>query len=104
MATFKNKGFVVTDTEEELLAAGVLTIVHSLYISNSSNGTIAYVTVKFVDSSDSDKEYVLINNAPIKPGSSLIFDKPINLEINDSLRIVGSDNDLLNSFLSIMEM
>ena len=104
MATFKNTGYNITDTETELVAASVLTIVHSLYISNTSNGTTGYVTVKFVDNSDSDKEYVLINNAPIKPGSSLIFDKPINLELNDSLRIVGSDNDLLDSFLSIMEM
>jgi hypothetical protein len=103
--SFKNRGLEITEAEQVIYTVpeNTETVIHSLFIANVAEGHKGFVTITINDYSEV-KDYPILYRAPVNPGSTLTFDKPINLETGDSLKISGSSNDTLTAFLSILEI
>jgi hypothetical protein len=100
--SFKNAVSVVTTTVSVLYTSTGESILHGIFLANII-GTQVTGTVIFYDAS-STTEYYILFNSPILPGSTLVFDKPINLETGDQIRLVASDADSISAFTSILEI
>lgn len=101
--SFKNAGLLVTTTDSVLyISTGKTSVLHGIFLANII-GTQITGTVTFHDAS-SGSEYNILYNAPILPGSTLVFDKPINLESDDSITVMASDTNSINAFASILEI
>jgi hypothetical protein len=115
--SFKNAGIrlQVADTFTELYRTPLLkeSVVHALYIANTlpNNGLSAdvKVTVK-IAVADPDPliltpyEVIVINDATVKPGNSLVFDKPINLAANQYITIsCNTGGQVCHVFASVLE-
>jgi len=103
-SAFKNAGMTVitADTSSANLytaPSGGTAVIHALYISNKSVTNYGNVDVKITTDGGSTF-YHIAKSVQIEPENTLILDKPVNLEANDILRIVGE----LNSDSSTPEM
>jgi hypothetical protein len=103
--TFKNAGLAATTTLTTIYTAPASTdgVVNAIFLANTSNSDIVLADIVVNDASASTA-YTVLHRASIKPGSSLVFDKPINLEPNDSLQVKASANSKLTAFISILEI
>jgi hypothetical protein len=103
--TFKNAGLAATTTLTSIYTAPASTdgVVNAIFLANTSNSDIVLADIVVNDASASTA-YTVLHRASIKPGSSLVFDKPINLEPNDSLQVKASANSKLTAFISILEI
>ena len=111
-STFKNAGMAVVTTDNSsanlYTATGVTAVIHALYISNKSSTNIANVDVKVtVDGGTTFRHIGKSLSIPVE--NTLVLDKPINLEANDVIRIVGEvnvDSSLpdVEVFASILEI
>ena len=99
---FKNAASVVTTTTSVLYTSTGESVLHGIFLANII-GTQVTGTVIFHDASSNTEHYILFNS-PILPGSTLVFDKPINLETGDSIRLLASDADSISAFASILEI
>jgi hypothetical protein len=99
---FKNAAKIVTTTASVLYTSTGESVAHGIFLANII-GTQVTGTVIFYDAS-SATEYYILYNSPILPGSTLVFDKPINLEAGDSIRVLSSDVDSISAFASILEI
>jgi len=111
-STFKNAGMSVVTTDDAnanlYTASGVTAVIHALYISNKSSTNTAEVDVKVTTDGGSTFYYVG-KGLFIDVNNTLILDKPINLETNDILRVVGNLNvdssaPDLETYASILEI
>lgn len=103
--SFKNAGAIVSATPGSLIyttPSNATAVVHSLFVANTSS-TPQHITVILVDASSSNS-FRLIHEAPVPTGSTIVFDKPVNLETGDALRVIGSNAGVLHAVLSIMEI
>ena len=102
---FKNKGIDLTDTMQTMYTtpASKESVIHSVFLTNVTEGYEAFVSLSVNDVSAS-QDYKILHRAPVKPGSTLTFDKPINLEAGDSIKVSASDNNLMTAFLSVLEV
>lgn len=82
--------------------AATTSLVHALYISNTGTETLK-VDLKMLDASAATTSS-LITNGVILPGSTLVWDKPINLETLDSLRISPNKNTSTEVVASVLQM
>jgi len=103
--TFKNfRGDVTAATDTVIVpeaggvafsrtrAASSTCVVHAMYISNTDGATSVDVDITVFDGSNS---YYVGYQIPVPAGSTLILDKPINLETLDRLRVrTASANDI----------
>jgi len=107
MATnvFKNSGVAVLATSTDLYTCPVSTaaVIHALYLSNIDGINPANVTIKVYDSSVTT-EYTVGLNLPVPAQSTLVLDKPINLEDGDIIRITASVAGDIEAFASILEI
>ena len=103
--TFKNAGLAATTTLTTIYTAPASTdgVVNAIFLANTSNSDIVLADIVVFDAS-ADASYTVLHRAPIKAGSSLVFDKPINLEPTDSLQVKASVNNKLTAFISILEI
>ena len=111
-STFKNAGMAVVTTDNSsanlYTATGVTAVIHALYISNKSSTNIANVDVKVtIDGGTTFRHIGKSLSIPVE--NTLVLDKPINLEANDVIRIVGEvnvDSSLpdVEVFASILEI
>ena len=111
-STFKNAGMTVVTSDDAnanlYTATGVTAVIHALYISNKSSTNTAEVDVKVTTDAGSTF-YHVGKSLFIDVNNTLILDKPINLEENDILRIVGNLNvdssaPDLEAYASILEI
>ena len=102
-SSFKNYGLdvgVLDDaTGNMYTASGVTAVIHAVYISNKSVTNYGNVDVKITTDGGTTFHHVA-KSTQIEPENTLILDKPVNLEANDILRVVGE----LNSDSSQPEM
>ena len=103
-SAFKNAGTTVVTANTS--AANLYTapangtaVIHALYISNKSVTNYGNVDVKVTTDGGTTFHHVA-KSTQIEPENTLILDKPLNLESNDILRVVGE----LNSDSSQPEM
>lgn len=112
-SSFKNAGLVVGTTDNsgaDLYTApgGGTAVIHALYISNKHDVNVAEVDIKVtIDGGTTFR--VIGKSIEIQPENTLIFDKPINLEAGDKIRIIAALNldstaPDVEAFASILEV
>lgn len=103
--TFKNyRGDVAAATDTVIVpnaggtaftrtrAASSTCVVHAIFISNTDGASSVTVDITVFDGTNS---YYIGYQLPVPAGSTLILDKPVNLEANDRLRVnTASANDI----------
>jgi hypothetical protein len=112
-STFKNAGLDVgtndNSSNDLYTAPGAGTaVIHALYISNKDANNTAQVDIK-VTTDGGTTFYHLGKSIEIQPENTLIFDKPINLESNDKIRVIAALNidstaPDVEAFASILEV
>ena len=102
---FKNKGISITATAQTMYTAPASTqsVVNALFLTNITEGYEGFVTV-IVNDTSASTDYNILYRAPVPPGSTLTFDKPINLEAGDSLKVLATSTSMLTAFLSVLEI
>jgi len=103
--TFINATLAVTTSLVTIYTAPALTesICHSLYFSNIDGVASPNVDIVLYDVSKLT-EFFIGNNLSIPPGATLYFDKPINLEAGDEIRVSASANGDVEAVASILEI
>lgn len=105
-SSFKNAAVNLSSTSRtDLYTTPSLTtsVVHNLTITNVDGTNSANITIEFYDSS-ATTYYKLAYLVPVPAGSTLIFDKPINLEAGDKISLTASVADDLSGFASVMQI
>jgi hypothetical protein len=106
MATFKNATVAIQDTNTNystLYTATGTTVIHAVYISNNSTGSNADVTLEVVDNS-ATINIPILDKVPLRANTTLVLEKPINLEANDSVRMKSNTGCPITAFASVMEV
>jgi hypothetical protein len=105
-SSFKNAAVNLTTTDRTDLyttPSATSAVVHNLTITNIDGVASANITIEFYDSS-ATTYYKLAYVVPVPGGSTLIFDKPINLETGDKISLTASAADDLSGFASILQI
>jgi hypothetical protein len=104
--TFVNAGDVDISTSGDVIftcGSGKQCLIHALYLSNIDGVSAVDATVEVTF--DGGTTYVAIaKTVPIPADSTLILDKPLNLEAGDKLKITSSAAGDLSAFASILEI
>jgi len=83
--------------------SGKQCLIHALYLSNIDGVNAVDATVEVTY--DGGSTYVTIaKTVPIPADSTLVLDKPLNLEAGDKLKITASATGDLSAFASILEI
>lgn len=105
-STFKNAAVNLTSTSRTDLyttPSATTAVVHNLTIANVDGTNSANITIEFYDSS-ATTYFKLAQDVPVPAGSTLIFDKPINLETGDKISLTASAANDLTGFASVMQI
>ena len=102
---FKNKGLALTAVAQTLYTAPAATesVIHAIFLTNISESYEGWVTIVVSDTSES-ADYTILYRAPVPAGSTLTFDKPVNLEAGDSLKALASSTSIMSAFVSVLEV
>ena len=103
--TFKNASRAIAASPGTVVytaPAGVTAVIHTLAVSNVSS-VPENITIHINDASASTS-FRLMKDVPVPVGGTMYFPKPINLEEGDSIRLTSSSTNLLEAFLSILEI
>lgn len=99
---FKRKGASLDSSPSDIYTAPSdgQSVIHSVFVSNTGvdNSELVYISVW-----DGTTDMVVAHGIPVPTNSTLILDKPINLESDDILRMY-SLGGTLDVYLSIMEV
>ena len=103
--TFKNAAKAIGNTATTVYTcpAGTTGVVHAIYISNIHAANDVTVDITVTDTS-ATATFHLAKNLSVPNGSVAIFEKPINLEATDILKLNASAASSLEAFASILEM
>ena len=102
---FKNAGVAIGNTNTTLYTCPVstTTVVHAVCISNVDGENDATVDVLVTDNS-AGSDFYIMKTVDVPADSSLVIEKPINLEAQDILKVKASANGDLQAFASVLEM
>jgi hypothetical protein len=105
MNTFKNAGVAIgtSRTTAYTTPNSTQTVIHALYISNIDGTNDADVTIEATIDGGTTYRH-LAKAVPVPAGSTLILDKPINMEAGDILALTASVAGDLEVFVSILEI
>jgi hypothetical protein len=101
---FRSAGIASVTTSYTTLYTGPANyeaVVHSLYLSNSDTVNTYTVSVR-INIGGGVTAIPLVQNAQIPPGSSLIFDKPINMKASDTIQVLASAGSVISAYASIL--
>jgi hypothetical protein len=103
--TFRNASLAATTSAVSMYTtpASTTSVVHALYLSNIDGVSGRTVDIQVYDSSVTTAFFV-VKAVPVPAGSSLVLDKPINLETGDELRITASSNSAIECHAAILEI
>jgi hypothetical protein len=103
MATsFKNASAAITTSRTDVFTCSTTAaVVHALFLSNIDGTNNVNATVELYDSS-ATTYYKVSYLVPVPAGSTLILDKPINLESGDKLTVTADANSRLTAVTSLM--
>lgn len=82
-------------------AASSTCVVHAIYISNTDGASSVTVDITVFDGSNS---YYVGYQIPVPAGSTLILDKPLNLETTDRLRVRTTSANDVDVVCSVLEI
>lgn len=105
MATglFKNakvSGASTTGTDLYTVPSGKYATVHSIYVTNTYNLEDLYVNIEIINGSDN---YYVAYLYPVQSNMGAIFERPINLEDGEVLKVTASRADSIDAVASILE-
>lgn len=103
--TFKNAGVAIGTSATTLYTApaGTTGIIHAIYISNVDGTNDASVDITVTDTS-AGQTYHIMKTVEVPSDSTLVIEKPINLEAGDILKVKASAASDLEAFASVLEM
>ena len=103
--TFKNAGIAIGTSRTTLYTCPALTqsVIHAMYISNVDGTNDADVTLE-VTTDGGTTYFHVAKLVPVPAGSTLILDKPINLEAGDIIGLTASVAGDLEVFASILDI
>ena len=103
--TFKNQGAALTTGGGIVYTAPAATtsIVHSCYVSNIDGTNSANVDIK-ARATSSDTYFYVAKGIQVPGGSSLVLNKPIDLEATGDVHMTASANSDLETVLGILEI
>ena len=103
--TFKNQGAALTTGGGVVYTApGATTaIIHSCYVSNIDGTSSVDVDIKATARSG-DTYYHVAKAIPVPAGSTLVLDKPIDLEATGDVHMTASANSDAETVLGILEI
>jgi hypothetical protein len=103
--TFKNAGIEVLASRTTLYTcpAATTAVIHALYLSNVDGTNHVDADIEITIDGGTTYRYIGKSLA-IPDNSTLILDKPINLEAGDILAITASVIDRLEAVISILEI
>ena len=104
--TFINKSGAVGDSATTLYTVPGSTtgVVHAIYVSNIHTTNDGTVDISVTDTSQSNTAFSIAKNLSVPQGSSVVFEKPINLEATDILKLTASAASTIEAFASILEI
>lgn len=104
MNKFINAGSVLDTTLKTIYTCppNSYAVIHTLYFSTTGD-TCSRITIKIHDAS-LDVDYNLAYEIDVLPHTVLSFDKPINLDGNDSLKIISNEDNKVHVFASILHV
>lgn len=103
--TFKNQGAALTTGGGIVYTApgATTSIVHSCYVSNIDGTNSANVDIK-ARATSGDTYFYVAKSVQVPAGSSLVLDKPIDLEATGDIHMTASANSDLETVLGILEI
>jgi hypothetical protein len=103
--TFKNASGQIGTTPTTIYTAPASTtaVIHAIYVGNVHASGDATVDIAVTDTSNSATFYIS-KNLDVPNGSTVVFEKPINLETTDALKLTASAAGRLEVFVSVLEM
>ena len=103
--TFKNAGISVGTSRTVLYTcpAATQTLINALYISNIDGVNNADVTVEITVDGGSTYRHIA-KQVAVPAGSTLILDKPLNLDVGDKIAITASASGDIETVCSILEI
>ena len=103
--TFKNAAVAIGTSATTLYTApaGTTGIIHAIYISNVDGVNDATVDITVTDTS-AGQTFHIMKTVEVPSDSTLVIEKPINLEAGDILKVTASSASDLEAFASVLEM
>lgn len=103
--TFKNAGVAIGTSDTTLYTAPASTtgIIHAIYISNVDGANDASLDITVTDTSAGNTFHIM-KTVLVPADSTLVIEKPINLEPTDVLKVRASAAGDLEAFVSVLEM
>ena len=103
--TFKNAAKAIGNSATTVYTCPTATtgVIHAIYISNIHATNDVTVDITVTDTS-ATATFHIAKNLSVPNGSVAIFEKPINLEATDILKLTASAASSLEAFASILEM
>ena len=103
--TFKNQGAAITTSGGIVYTAPAATqsIIHSMYVSNIDGSASANVDIK-ARATSGDTYYHVAKTVPVPADSTLVLDKPIDLEATGDVHMTASANGDLEVVMGILEI
>ena len=103
--TFKNAGVAIGTSGTTIYTAPSSTaaVIHAIYISNVHGSNNGVVDIYITDASAGSDFYV-VKNLTVPKGTTVVLDKPVNLETADVLKAVADATSTIQAFCSVLEI
>ena len=103
--TFKNQGAAITTAGAIVYTAPAATqsVIHSCYISNIDGTSSADISIK-ARATSGDTYYHVAKTVPVPADSTLVLDKPIDLEATGDVFMTSSATGDLEVVMGILEI
>jgi len=102
---FKNAGAAIGTSRTDVYTCPAATeaVIHAVYLSNVDGTSSVNATIEVYDNSGTTY-YHVGKTLPVPADSTLVLDKPINLQASDKLTITASAASDLECFISVLEI
>jgi hypothetical protein len=102
---FKNAGAAIGTSRTDVYTCPAATeaVIHAVYLSNVDGTSSVDATIEVYDNSGT-AYYHVGKTLPVPADSTLVLDKPINLEAADKLTVTASAASDLECFISVLEI
>jgi len=103
--TFKNKGVAIGTSATTIYttASSTTAVVHAVYVSNVHASNAGVIDI-FVTDDSAGNDFYIAKNLQVPNGTTVVLDKPINLETADVLKATADATSTIQTFLSILEI
>ena len=104
-SAFKNKAVAAgtSPTTVYTVPAATTAVIHAIHLANIDGTNSVKVDITWVDTS-ATATWTLLYQAPLPAGSTLSFDKPVNLEATDVLKVTTSAAGDVHCTIAVLEL